>query len=145
LAVSEAKVGGMRRRLYTPELASRSLPLVSRIASDVRDTAHEIRSLWLQKRGEKKDGHRDDGLERRLARLRRQFSDLIGELDTLGVELKDPLSGLLDFRALRGGREVYLCWRLGEEAVDYWHTLDGGFAGRRPMAEFYESSPSSQS
>lgn len=133
----------MSRRLYTPDLAKRSLPLVSRIASDVRETAHEIRRIWLETRGEK-DGPADDGLEDRLARLRRRFSELIGELDTLGVELKDPLSGLLDFRARRGNQEVYLCWRLGEASVDFWHSLDGGFAGRRPMAEFYESSPSSQ-
>lgn len=134
----------MPRRLYTPDLARRSLPLVSKIASDVRDTAQEIRRIWLETRGEK-DGPQDDAIEDRLARLRRRFSELVSELDTLGVELKDPLSGLLDFRAKRGDQVVYLCWRLGEDSVDYWHTLDGGFAGRRPMAEFYESSPSSQS
>ena len=134
----------MSRRLYTPDLAKRSLPLVSRIASDVRETAYEIRRIWLESRGET-DGPQDDNVEERLDRLRRRFSELIAELETLGVELKDPLSGLLDFRAKRGDQEVYLCWRIGEESVDFWHTLDGGFAGRRPMAEFFESSPSSQS
>ena len=131
----------MARRRYTPELARRSLPLVSAIAGDIRDTAQKIRQIWLEPR----DGSRAGAVEERLAELRRRFSELVSELDTLGVELKDPVSGLLDFLSQRGDEEVYLCWRLGEESVDHWHTLDGGFAGRRPMAEFYESSASGHS
>lgn len=134
----------MARRFYTPELAQRSLPLVSAIARDVQETAQKIRKIWLEPR-DGPDGARDQALEELLVTLRKRFSELLAELESLGVELKDPLSGLLDFRARRGDREVYLCWRLGEKSVDYWHTLDGGFAGRRPMAEFYESSPSGHS
>lgn len=134
----------MARRIYTPDLARRSLPLVSAIARDIRETAQRIREIWLEIRDEG-DGPKNGGLEESLADLRRRFTGLAAELENLGVELKDPLSGLLDFRAQRGDQEVYLCWRLGEESVDYWHSLDGGFAGRRPMAEFYESSPSSRS
>ena len=51
----------------------------------------------------------------------------------VGVELKDPFSGLVDFPAWRHGHEVYLCWRLGEPDVAHWHELDAGFAGRRPL------------
>ena len=54
-------------------------------------------------------------------------------LHELGVELKDPAIGLIDFRALREGRVVYLCWRLGEPTIAYWHDLDTGFAGRQPL------------
>ena len=50
-----------------------------------------------------------------------------------GVEVKDPLQGLIDFRSLRDGREVYLCWRLGEGRLAYWHELNTGFQGRRPL------------
>ena len=134
----------MARRLYTPDLARRSLPLVSAIARDVRDTAQRIRAIWLEIRDDG-DGSSHEGLDDRLRDLRRRFSGLVAEFESLGVELKDPMSGLLDFRAQREDQEVYLCWRLGEDSVDYWHSLDGGFAGRRPMAEFYESSTSSQS
>jgi hypothetical protein len=45
--------------------------------------------------------------------------------------VKDPETGLLDFPALRGGEEVLLCWRAGEDAVEWWHGRDEGFAGRR--------------
>jgi hypothetical protein len=54
-------------------------------------------------------------------------------IQSLGAELKDPATGLLDFRALRDGVEIYLCWRYNEPTIQYWHTLDSGFAGRQPL------------
>ena len=50
-----------------------------------------------------------------------------------GCELKDARTGLLDFRAVRDDRVVYLCWRQGESEIAYWHELEGGFAGRQPL------------
>jgi hypothetical protein len=58
---------------------------------------------------------------------------LVDRIQASGVELKDINSGLLDFRSLRGGREVYLCWRYGENAISFWHDIDAGFAGRQPL------------
>jgi hypothetical protein len=66
-------------------------------------------------------------------RARAVLRQRAGELDELGVELKDPSTGLIDFRARREGRIVYLCWRLGEPRIDWWHELDTGFAGRRRL------------
>lgn len=57
----------------------------------------------------------------------------LAELEELGVELKDPEMGLIDFRAERDGRIVYLCWRLGEARIDWWHDLDAGFVGRQRL------------
>jgi hypothetical protein len=51
----------------------------------------------------------------------------------LGGIVKDPESGLVDFPALRDGDEVLLCWRVGEEQIRYWHSLEEGFAGRREL------------
>ena len=58
---------------------------------------------------------------------------LINELDEMGVELKGIDEGLVDFQSLRDGRVVYLCYRLGEETIAYWHELDSGFAGRQTL------------
>ena len=55
------------------------------------------------------------------------------ELQQLGVELKDYFTGLIDFPCWMDGREVYLCWRLGEPEVGHWHELDDGFAGRQKL------------
>ena len=56
-------------------------------------------------------------------------------LDT-GVQIKDVNIGLLDFSALRDEREVYLCWKYGEEDIAFWHEVDAGYAGRQPIETF---------
>jgi len=56
-------------------------------------------------------------------------------IQALGVELKDPATGLIDFPALRDGVVIYLCWRYGEPRVAFWHPVDTGFAGRQPLDE----------
>ena len=58
----------------------------------------------------------------------------LGELETLGVQLKDFERGLVDFPSLREGRMVLLCWQLGEgDELEWWHDVDAGFAGRTPL------------
>jgi hypothetical protein len=71
---------------------------------------------------------------------RDEFTDLAGELDDcltrlddLGVQVKDPDAGLVDFPSVREGEDVLLCWRLGEDEIRYWHHAAGGFAGRKPI------------
>ena len=59
--------------------------------------------------------------------------ECVEELTALGVQVKDLDTGLVDFPSLRDGEEVLLCWQLGEDEIAWWHTLDGGFAGRRPL------------
>jgi hypothetical protein len=55
------------------------------------------------------------------------------ELQAAGIVLRDLDRGLVDFPALRDGREIYLCWEVGEERVEHWHELEGGFTGRQPL------------
>ena len=57
----------------------------------------------------------------------------VQQLQRLGVLVKDLDRGLVDFPALRGDEEVLLCWQVGEDEVAYWHGLDEGFAGRKPL------------
>ena len=57
-----------------------------------------------------------------------------GELEALGVQLKDFERGLIDFPAMRDGRVILLCWQLGEgDELEWWHDLEAGFAGRQPL------------
>jgi len=74
-----------------------------------------------------------EATQREAKRLTGELDKLIGRVQELGCELKDIEQGLIDFPALREGREVYLCWRLGEEEVAFWHELEAGFAGRQPL------------
>jgi len=64
---------------------------------------------------------------------RRALERYVQQINDLGVQVKDLEVGLVDFPALRGSEEVLLCWRLGEEAVLFWHGLEEGFAGRKPL------------
>lgn len=59
--------------------------------------------------------------------------DCMIRLRELDVVLRDLDRALLDFPSIRDGREVYLCWQEGEQAIAYWHEPDAGFAGRRPL------------
>jgi hypothetical protein len=78
--------------------------------------------------------------ERRRLRLRMQgvidqMQAGVARIDELGITLREIETGLVDFPALVTGRQVWLCWRLGEGDIDWWHELDEGFGGRRPLAE----------
>ena len=59
------------------------------------------------------------------------------EIEQLGVVVKDLGNGLIDFPCRVGDREAYLCWRLGEPSIRFWHTTDEGFAGRKPIDETF--------
>jgi hypothetical protein len=67
-----------------------------------------------------------DAIARRLARL-------VDEIGERGAQVKDLDEGLIDFPALRGDETVLLCWRLGEDEIGFWHRIEDGFAGRRPL------------
>jgi hypothetical protein len=60
-----------------------------------------------------------------------RLDKLVHRIQDLGVHIKDLSVGLLDFPALYEGREIYLCWRFGEDRIEYWHETDSGFAERR--------------
>lgn len=129
-------------RHFTPEEANAALaeirPLVEQMVE--RRRAH-VDALVRQ---EELEGHiRGNGggippaelaaAAAEVDREARELAHVIDELTEHGVQVKDIDDGLIDFPALRRGETVLLCWRLGEDEVAYWHTLDGGFAGRRPL------------
>lgn len=67
------------------------------------------------------------------AKTMQDFVELINQLNSYGCVLKDIPQGLVDFPAIRDGREVYFCWKLGETEIEFWHELDTGFIGRKPI------------
>jgi hypothetical protein len=73
------------------------------------------------------------GIDTEVEQAAESIKECVEELTALGVQVKDLDTGLLDFPSYRDGEEVLLCWQLGEDAVEWWHTLEGGFAGRRPL------------
>jgi hypothetical protein len=72
-------------------------------------------------------------LEERFENESAAVASCVERLEGLGVLVKDLDSGLVDFPSLRHGEEVFLCWQVGEDEVAYWHGVDEGFAGRKPL------------
>ncbi len=107
------------RRLFTLQRVRKVLPHVRKLTSEIA--------------GLSKKAAKVDGAERRT--LLRTAAELVGKLEDIGCELKSSELGLVDFPALRGGHPVYLCWRLGEETVSFWHSPSDGFGGRKALDE----------
>jgi hypothetical protein len=139
-----AKEQRVERRHYTVEQANHALPLVKVIAADlvakfaeVKERKDRLDRIRRQKRS--KDGVEDfyaEELVEAESQLEHELETLQGyieELTDLGIEVKDASRGLLDFYSLLDGREVYLCWLLGEDEVGHWHEIDAGFAGRQSL------------
>lgn len=131
-----------KRKHYTVEQANAMLPLLRSILRDVTQLATDLRTrhdrlLQIEAQGSVDEAHREElrvvcadyqhGQERM-----REYEQ---ELEKLHVELKDYFAGLIDFPSMMDGREVYLCWRLGEPEVAHWHDLDAGFSGRQKINE----------
>ena len=64
-----------------------------------------------------------------------QMAAAVARIDTLGITLRDIERGLIDFPAMASGRQIWLCWQLGEGPIAFWHELDTGFGSRRPLIE----------
>lgn len=140
--MSSANSAKPTQKLFTLEEANATLPLVSVIVRDLAQLAQSIqerreRLIMLKgdKRRRKDDIYADElaQIEQEVDRDIAQLQEYVEELNTLGIELKGALDGLIDFPAEMEGRIVYLCWKLGEAEVSHWHELDAGFAGRRSL------------
>jgi len=127
-------------QLFTVEQANRTLPLVRKIVEDVvqqhkrwRETILELDLVTSTARLDESHDKAEE-LERQALHLARELEGFQRELESLGIQLKDPRLGLVDFPSEVGGRTVLLCWRLGEPEVQFWHEVDAGYAGRRPLS-----------
>lgn len=123
-------------RFFTVEEANRTLPLVRRIMADVVEENDRLQELLPDLKEARMRARRNPSAAEELNRLRESVAAIsarlesyLKELGQIGCVFKGP-QGLVDFYSMRDGRPVFLCWRLGEERIRYWHELDGGFAGR---------------
>ena len=126
------------RRRFTVEQANQALPLVRRIVADIVGVHGE--ATQLQKQLEQTAAAREQKLvQDRLEVAMRRLEDYVDELSEVGCELKDYQVGLIDFTGRHKGRDICLCWKLGEEKITHWHELDSGFAGRKPVSLLQEN------
>ena len=130
------------RKFFTVEEANSTLPLVRLIVRDIVELYADVRDrrdrLTAIAKNEYSNAERDDVYSEELEAVEssiykdiEKLKSFIAELTEIGIEMKDPETGLIDFYSLQDGREVFLCWKLGEQNITHWHELDAGFEGRQ--------------
>jgi hypothetical protein len=132
-----------RLRTYTVEEANDELPRVRRIVAQIAELSALVPELEDQARIAQYESKRPEAGAQEQER-QQQARDAVGgaemellkavaSLNGMGIQLKGPLEGLIDFPSYRDGELVELCWKLGEERVEHWHRIGEGFAGRKKL------------
>jgi hypothetical protein len=122
----------MDERRFTAAEANDLLPQLSKTLEVIRAAHREILAGAEPFRGQARSnggGEQSDGYWKAMKAMRAGLDRLFEE----GIILRDAESGLIDFPSRRDGQDVFLCWRLGEERVEFWHGPESGFTGRRPL------------
>ena len=136
-------------RFFDLDAANETIPELRTILETLRDERSQLialrdefaRQAALETTpGDPAPRTRDQAAEQRRLRLRMQgvidqMQAGVARIDELGITLREIETGLVDFPALVNGRQVWLCWRLGEGDVEWWHELSDGFGGRQPLIE----------
>ena len=120
-------------KYYTPKEANEALDTVRPMLAEMMEIGEKIRAhqpeLWdiVQKSA-------GNGGNPKLSKLLTDFDRLdflLHQIQDMGIQVKDLTIGLIDFVALRDGREIYLCWKYGEDNIQFWHEIEAGFSGRQ--------------
>ncbi len=128
------------KRLFTVEEANALIPKLELImgklqrhALVLREQVSELSQLTGQQADELTTAQILE-LRPQLSSVVEELEALLGEIEACGGELKGVDLGLVDFPAEREGELILLCWQYGEKEIDYYHTFEAGFAGRKPLA-----------
>jgi hypothetical protein len=136
---------GRPSKFFTVDEANDLIPVLEgrlkecdRILLDIRAVAELTEDLeWYWGESIRDDANPDRQeylkLEKEKSSRIDRWNEAIREIGKLGVEIKNPDMGLIDFYSVRDNQVVFLCWQRGEPEVRYWHTLEGGYNGRRPL------------
>lgn len=127
------------KRLFSVDEANALLPVVTPLLERMREDYRTLLAARVDLANMtpemRSNGHAADAarIDRVIATCIARMEVILTALTDFGIELKEIETGLIDFPAVRDGRIVYLCWRLGEGNIAYWHELDAGYAGRRAL------------
>ena len=126
---------GQGIRLFDVTDADRMLPLIRVIVKGMMDDHAERQALLdrLEAPPSRLAPREARALRAEIDTLTEKLAEAASELEDLGVEFKGIDLGLVDFPTMMDGELAYLCWRYGEERIAFWHSPDGGYAGRRSL------------
>lgn len=139
-------VADTEKQYFTPEEANRQIPMLEETFPRLLQLNAQLKRVYrqLQETGfapadenfEIAPPGAPDSVVGDLSTLRALFDatrEAVDQLADAGCVLKNIEHGLVDWYALKDGREVFLCWKLGEKSVEHWHEVDDGFPGRKPL------------
>jgi len=126
-----------RKKYFTLAEANRALVLIRRIVSDVVRDYKKLRELHTACRAfhTQGDTKRAEIAREQYALINDHLAELNEELEKIGCDLKDYRIGLVYFPSMQEEKEIYLCWKLGEDSIHHWHLASVGYAGRQPVTE----------
>lgn len=118
---------------FTPREAKKTLPLVKKIVKDILDSGYQIRSIAESMGGEDPQNNPE------VRKLVSNVNYFMNELEEIGCYYKDWnfSIGIVDFPSIINDREVFLCWRSDEEDILYYHGIEDGYMGRKPIPNKY--------
>ena len=127
-------------KYFTVDEANATLPYVRRIVEDIvadyhrwRDCIYQYEVLAAGRTSDEGETEEQVVVREEVDNIAQRINGYINELAAVGCVFKGFEGGLVDFRSRREGRDVFLCWKLGEDDVGHWHEVDSGFAGRQPL------------
>lgn len=124
----------MPEKFYSVEEANALVPQLNPLLQRIRDTQKALAEDKTVAAVREKASQNGGGLPgRHLSELTRTLERDLHQLQEWGIVLRDPSIGLIDFFHQRQGETVFLCWKLGESKVEWWHPVDTGIAGRERL------------
>ena len=124
----------MPERFYTVDEANALVPNLKPLLERIRATQEALAQDKTVAAVREKASHNGGGLpSRHLGELTKTLERDLRQLQEWGIVLRDPSIGLIDFFHRREGETVFLCWKLGETSVEWWHPVDTGIAGRERL------------
>jgi len=125
-------------KYFTLQEANETLVIIRPLMREVQSIRNEILAnqpeIWNVM--ERSAGNGGNPTLSRMVKSFDRLDELTHQIQGTGAQIKDVNTGLLDFSALKDGREVYLCWQHGEDDIQFWHEVEAGFAGRQPIENF---------
>ena len=132
----------MDPKIFSVEEANKFIPKLKQLLKTLRSLRNEIESKKVEMDlleivgTVARPGSTEEAMPKELEDLNRMAGDFnkrLEELEDIGCQVKDLDQGLVDFFSVREGHLISLCWKEGEDSIQYWHTLDGGFKGTQPL------------
>jgi hypothetical protein len=120
-------------RVFTLDEALLLLPELTTLLTELRAAHGELLARVPPQGEHLSTGNGSPAAASALSAVERRYVSLLQRIESMGAVVRDAQTGLVDFAATREGAPVYLCWRLGEPTIGFWHPRDTGIAGRQPL------------